>query len=79
MKTLKAICTAAVLAVALSVTAYAGDIHTPGLTGDISTPGVTQPPPAPEDIGSPGVASPAPGDIETPGLTAILLAIAALF
>ena len=79
MKTLKAICTAAVLALALSVTTYSADIHTPGLMGDIDTPGVTQPPPASGDIGSPGVESPAPEDIGTPGLTAILLTIAALF
>jgi hypothetical protein len=79
MKTLKAICTAAVLALALSVTAYAGDIQTPGLMGDISTPGITQTLPGPGDIGSPGLASPAPGDVSTPGLTAILLTLAALF
>jgi hypothetical protein len=81
MKTLKAICTAAVLALALSVTAYAADIHTPGLTaaGEIGTPGATQPAPAPGDIETPGVASPAPGDVSTPGLTAVLLTIAALF
>lgn len=79
MKTLKAICTAAVLALALSVTTYSADIHTPGLTGEISSPGVTHPPTAPGEINSPGVESPAPEDIGTPGLTAILLTIAALF
>jgi hypothetical protein len=32
MKTLKAICTATILALALSVPAYAGDVETPGKT-----------------------------------------------
>jgi hypothetical protein len=79
MKTLKAICTAAVLALALSVTTYAADIHTPGLTGEISSPGVAQPPTASGEINSPGVESPAPEDVGTPELTAILLTLAALF
>ncbi len=79
MKTLKAICTAAVLALALSVTANAGDIHTPGLTADTGTPGVTQPAPETEDTGSFNVVSPAPGDISTSGWTAILQTLAALF
>jgi len=79
MKTLKAICTAAVLALALTVTAYAGDIHTPGLTGEASTPGVTQPPTNSGDIGSTDVETPAPEDMCTPELTAILLTLAALF
>ena len=38
MKTLKAICTSAILALALSVPAYAGEVLTPG---------VTPPPPPP--------------------------------
>jgi hypothetical protein len=80
MKTLKAICTAAVLALVLTVTAYAGDIHTPGLTGDISTPGVTQPPATvPGDICSTGMESPATEDVGISELTAILLTLAALF
>ena len=79
MKTLKAICTAAVLALTLSVTASAGDIHTPGFTGDISTPGATQPAPAPEETGRSNVVSTALGDSSSPGLTAILLTLSALF
>ena len=78
MKTLKAICTAVVLALTLTVTAYAGEVHTPGLTGDISTPGVTQLP-APGDICLTGMESPATEDIGTSELTAILLTLAALF
>ena len=46
MKMIKAICTATVLALTLSIPAFAGDISTPGtaLTGDISTPGVVSTP-----------------------------------
>jgi hypothetical protein len=80
MKTLKAICTAAVLALALTVTNNAAEIHTPGLTGDISTPGVTQPPAtAPRDIDSTGMELPATEDVSSAELTAILLTLAALF
>jgi len=41
MKKMKAFCTAAVLALALSVSAFAGDIASPGAAqpGDIGTPG----------------------------------------
>jgi hypothetical protein len=41
MKTMKAICTATVLALTLSVSAFAGDISSPGApkTGETSTPG----------------------------------------
>ena len=38
MKTLKVICIELVLAVFLSVTAYAGDISTPGMTAPDPTP-----------------------------------------
>jgi hypothetical protein len=57
MKTLKAICTAAILALALSVPVYAGDISSPGASA-----------PSPGDIHIPGATSGAPGDIDTPGL-----------
>jgi hypothetical protein len=45
MKTLKVICTAMVLALVLSVPAYAGDISTPGITtsGPITTSEPTEP------------------------------------
>ncbi|MEK6281335.1 MAG: hypothetical protein AABN95_13360 [Acidobacteriota bacterium] len=79
MKKLKTICTAATLALALSVSSFGGEITTPGLTGNISTPGVTQPEPKPSDISSPGATLTEPGDVSTPGLTAILLTLAALF
>src|SRR6266851_2839458 len=63
MKTLKAICTAAILALALSVPAYAGDILTPGFTAP-------PPPPPPEsnitgDVSVPTATSSAPGDMST--------------
>jgi hypothetical protein len=57
MKTLKAICTAAILALALSVPASAGDISSPGIRS--TTPG---------DIQTLGSASTTTGDVETPGL-----------
>jgi hypothetical protein len=71
MKTVKAICTATILALALCIPAYAGDIASPGMTssGEISTPGVS----APGQIGSPGVTS--SGDVSTPGFTDILMAL----
>jgi hypothetical protein len=41
MKTMKAVCTATLLALTLSVSAFAGDISSPGAltTGEIGTPG----------------------------------------
>jgi hypothetical protein len=72
MKKMKAICTAVILALALSVPVYAGDINSPG----VAAPGETQPPPGVlGDISSPGVT----GDIHTPGLWDFLLAIASAF
>jgi hypothetical protein len=69
MKTLKAICTAAILALALSVPAYAGDMHTPGAPspGDVSTPGKTVVTPTDS------------GDIGSPGFADILWALASMF
>lgn len=69
MKTLKAICTAAILALALSVPVYAGDVHTPGYTAP-------PPPPPPTnitvEINMPTATSPDLGDISTPGFADIL-------
>jgi hypothetical protein len=44
MKTLKAICTAAILAMALSMPAYAGEILSPGVTAP------PPPPPPPQEL-----------------------------
>ncbi len=79
MKTLKAICTAAILALALSVPAYAGEISSPGspCTADSGTPDTTSS--ALGDISSPAIASTAPGDMGSPGLADILLALASIF
>lgn len=74
MKTLKAICTAAILALAVSVPTYAGEILTPGLTG-----GGTPPPTACGDISCPGVGSTTPDSDDTSGFKAILLAIFSIF
>ena len=71
MKTLKMICTSAILALALSSPISAGELNSPGvICGDDIAP-VTQPAPLP--------GSPDPGDISTPGLTVILLTLAAVF
>ena len=56
MKAFKAICTATVLALALSVPTYAGDILTPGYT---------DPPPPPPPPGTSAVTEPALGEIST--------------
>ena len=67
MKTMRAICMAAILALALTVPAYAGDISTPGLTcvaGEIGCPGA-------EGSGegqTPGIT----GEINTPGFMDII-------
>ena len=60
MKQLKQFCAAALLTLAIGITAFAGDI---------SSPAVMAPPPPPGDISSPAATSPAPGDILTPGIT----------
>jgi hypothetical protein len=67
MKTMKAICTATILALVLTVPAYAGDISTPGVSceGEIGCPGTT----APGDVASQSTLL---GDIGSPGLMDIL-------
>ena len=81
MRTLKAICAAAILALALSVSAYGGDVSTPGapapVPGHVSTLGVV--PTNPGDIQTPGEVSTAPGDIGMPGFADILLALVSMF
>ena len=81
MKALKAICSATVLALALSVPTYAGDILTPGY--------VPPPPPPPGasvvtgpalgEISTYGVESTSFGVAETPGLIDLLWAIVSIF
>lgn len=70
MKRMKAICTATILALALSIPAFAGEISTPGVAspGEIGTPGAS----VAGEIGSAGVL----GEISTPGLLNILWAVA---
>lgn len=77
MKTLKAICTVAILALALSVPAYAGELLTPGYTAP-------PPPPPPElnitvDISVPTETSSDLGDMSTPGFADILWVLASIF
>jgi hypothetical protein len=67
MKTLKTFCAAAIVSLALAIPTFAGDIQTPTV--------VNPPPPPAEsvlcDIGS-------PGEIQTPGLIDIFLALFSL-
>lgn len=78
MKTIKAICTAAILALVLTVPAYAGDISTPGVTciaGEIGCPGAQDPG---ETQTPPGVTSTVAGDISSPGFLDIILTVLTL-
>lgn len=75
MKTLKAICMAVVLAFALSVPAFAGDVLTPGYVPPPPPPPLVATEPAPGEINTPGVASTGPGDAETSELVQLLLVI----
>ena len=65
MKTLKAVCAASILALAISVPVSAGDIGSPGS-------------PVPS-IPSSGMATAAPGEIGSPGFADILWAAIAMF
>lgn len=75
MKTLKAICTAAILALALSVPAYAGEMATPGYVPP------PPPPPAEESI-TVNVATTASsdlGDLNNTSVEVILWILASIF
>ena len=73
MKPVKAICTAAIVALALSVPAYAGEISSPGSPSPAPTPTVTSS--AAGDISSPAIASTAPGDVGFPPAVADILSV----
>ena len=76
MKSAKAFCSAAIVALALSVPAYAGEISSPGAPspGGSGTSDTTPPPPG--DISSPAIA----GDVGfPPAVVDILLALASIF
>jgi hypothetical protein len=73
MKTLKVICTAMVLALVLSVPAYAGDISTPGMTAE--PPVITSESTEPGDIGSPGVTSPNSSSLDSADFFEFLLTL----
>ena len=77
MKTLKALCTAAVLALALGVPTYAGDILTPGSPCPAPGTPVTQPTSADSD--STSVVSTSADTSETLGLGELLSAILSIF
>jgi hypothetical protein len=70
MQTLKAICTAAILALALSVPAYAGDVETPGVV----------PPPPVQSTAETGTMDLAVSeDSDSSGFEAIWLALISFF
>lgn len=74
MKSVKAICSAAIVGLALSVPAYAGEISSPGAPCPGGPPASTST--APGDIQTPGAPSSAPGDVGFPPVFAdVLLAL----
>lgn len=77
MKTIKAICAATLLALSLSLPAYAGDSHSPGSPSPI--PPVELPITTPENPGSPGVIAGVDGDISVLSITDIVWALASMF
>jgi hypothetical protein len=79
MKTLRKICTTAILALALGVPVYAGQIETPGYTGP------PPPPPPPDELnitlelGDPTAPSFDLGDTSSPSFADLLWALASIF
>jgi len=78
MKSLKMICTLTLLLVALSVPGHGGEINTPGFRAE-EAPIIFQPSPQPEDNSGSVQLSSQSSELETAVLTAILLALSALF
>ena len=79
MKTLKMICTAVVLMLALSMSTFGGEITTPGLTGEAGTPGVIRPETDPQAPETPNPDAPETDNLGSTTLDAVLLALGALF
>jgi hypothetical protein len=76
MKAFKAICTATVFALALSVPTYAGDILTPGFNGPPPPP----PPPSASVVTEPALAEVSTYGVEsTPELIDLLWAFVSIF
>lgn len=77
MKSLKAICSATILALALSVSTYGGDVSTPGSPapppGHVVAPGVE--PANPVDVQTSDKVSTAQGEIGMPSFADIVLAL----
>jgi hypothetical protein len=76
MKTFKAICATLVLALSLSIPAYAGDGHTPGspVPGDVGTPTTV----AGDSIATDGISA-VDGDTSSVTLTDILWALVSIY
>jgi len=72
MKTMKAVCTATVLALTLSVPTFAGDISSPGApkTGEIGTPGAVSTTPSTTTSG---------GDLAQGAFEDLFLALMSMF
>ena len=79
MKTLKMICTAVVLTLALSISTFGGEITTPGLTGGVETPGVIRPETDPQAPETPNPDAPETVNLGSTTLDAVLLALGAFF
>jgi hypothetical protein len=71
MKTLKAICMTAILAMALSVPANAGDVYTPGFTPP-------PPPPPPSNTAGPTATSTNLSDTSTESFVDLLWVLASI-
>jgi hypothetical protein len=76
---------ALVLTCSLTVTAWAGDQHTPGapapeetVPGEIHTPGGPAPATEPGDGHTPGAPAPDGGEVHTPGRAEMILALVSL-
>lgn len=78
MKNVKAICAATLLALSLSIPAYAGDSHTPGSPSPIPS-GIGTPTTAPGDTGLTDGAAAVDGDISVLSITDIVWALASMF
>ena len=71
MKQLKHFCAVTLLVLTLGIPAYAGDMDTPAVVPPPPPPPSSAP--APADIGMPGFATPAPGEMDAPTLEAMAI------
>ncbi|HKO96897.1 MAG TPA: hypothetical protein VJU86_07895 [Pyrinomonadaceae bacterium] len=79
MKSLKMICTAAILFLALSVPTHGGEINTPGFQSDPCGSPISQPSPESEDNSGIVATSSQFSDLDASGLAAVLYTLSVLF